>query len=92
MWFFTKQVMATIYQQKAVDINERELGLDHPDTMKSYGTFLTPKNCDSFNAVCQIFWILQVLSLILMEMNKLRENSSVERFSAKFLHGVTLYI
>ncbi|KAL4320629.1 hypothetical protein AHAS_Ahas14G0029600 [Arachis hypogaea] len=37
MWFFTKQVMATIYQQKAVDINERELGLDHPDTIKSYG-------------------------------------------------------
>ncbi|KAJ6698684.1 EUKARYOTIC TRANSLATION INITIATION FACTOR 3 SUBUNIT EIF-3 [Salix purpurea] len=30
-------VTATIYQQKALDINERELGLDHPDTMKSYG-------------------------------------------------------
>ncbi|XP_010521533.1 PREDICTED: protein TSS [Tarenaya hassleriana] len=28
---------ATIFQQKALDINERELGLDHPDTMKSYG-------------------------------------------------------
>jgi protein TIF31 len=28
---------ATIYQQKALDFNERELGLDHPDTMKSYG-------------------------------------------------------
>ncbi|GAB2269505.1 hypothetical protein Dimus_004422 [Dionaea muscipula] len=28
---------ATIYQQKALDINERELGLDHPDTMKAYG-------------------------------------------------------
>ncbi|XP_043722388.1 protein TSS isoform X3 [Telopea speciosissima] len=28
---------ATLYQQKALDINERELGLDHPDTMKSYG-------------------------------------------------------
>lgn len=28
---------ATIYQQKALDINERELALDHPDTMKSYG-------------------------------------------------------
>ncbi|CAI9781508.1 unnamed protein product [Fraxinus pennsylvanica] len=28
---------ATIYQQKALDINEQELGLDHPDTMKSYG-------------------------------------------------------
>jgi hypothetical protein len=28
---------ATIYQQKALDINERELGLDHPDTMESYG-------------------------------------------------------
>ncbi|KAG0491882.1 hypothetical protein HPP92_005280 [Vanilla planifolia] len=28
---------ATIYQQKALDINEGELGLDHPDTMKSYG-------------------------------------------------------
>ncbi|CAH2037548.1 unnamed protein product [Thlaspi arvense] len=28
---------ATIYQHKALDINERELGLDHPDTMKSYG-------------------------------------------------------
>ncbi|CAI9761029.1 unnamed protein product [Fraxinus pennsylvanica] len=27
---------ATIYRQKALDINERELGLDHPDTMKSY--------------------------------------------------------
>ena len=25
---------AAIYQQKALDINERELGLDHPDTMK----------------------------------------------------------
>ncbi|XP_020970208.1 protein TSS-like [Arachis ipaensis] len=37
MWFFTKQLMATIYQQKAVDINERELELDHPDTIKSYG-------------------------------------------------------
>ena len=24
-------------KQKALDINERELGLDHPDTMKSYG-------------------------------------------------------
>ncbi|KAK1289033.1 hypothetical protein QJS10_CPB18g00322 [Acorus calamus] len=32
-----KQKWATIYQQKALDINERELGLDHPDTMKSYG-------------------------------------------------------
>lgn len=30
-------IQATIYQQKALDINERELGLDHPDTMKSYG-------------------------------------------------------
>ncbi|GAY62754.1 hypothetical protein CUMW_220290, partial [Citrus unshiu] len=29
--------VATIYHQKALDINERELGLDHPDTMKSYG-------------------------------------------------------
>jgi hypothetical protein len=29
-------LQATIYQQKALDINERELGLDHPDTMKSY--------------------------------------------------------
>ncbi|EPS64934.1 hypothetical protein M569_09837, partial [Genlisea aurea] len=28
---------AAIYQQKALDINERELSLDHPDTMKSYG-------------------------------------------------------
>ncbi|KAK7832601.1 protein tss [Quercus suber] len=28
---------ATVYQQKALDINEKELGLDHPDTMKSYG-------------------------------------------------------
>ncbi|KAJ4718452.1 Tetratricopeptide repeat (TPR)-like superfamily protein [Melia azedarach] len=28
---------ATVYQQKALDINERDLGLDHPDTMKSYG-------------------------------------------------------
>ncbi|KNA21255.1 hypothetical protein SOVF_045010 [Spinacia oleracea] len=28
---------ATIYQQKPLDINERELGLDHPDTMESYG-------------------------------------------------------
>ncbi|GJT86211.1 putative ribonuclease H-like domain-containing protein [Tanacetum coccineum] len=26
----------TIYQQRALDINTRELGLDHPDTMKSY--------------------------------------------------------
>ncbi|KAJ6673434.1 hypothetical protein OIU85_012439 [Salix viminalis] len=32
-----KWIKATIYQQKALDINERELGLDHPDTMKSYG-------------------------------------------------------
>lgn len=31
------QSQATVYQQKALDINERELGLDHPDTMKSYG-------------------------------------------------------
>ncbi|GKB14363.1 protein TSS, partial [Tanacetum coccineum] len=31
------QFVATIYQQRALDINERELGLDHPDTMKSYG-------------------------------------------------------
>lgn len=30
-------IQATIYQQKALDINERELGFDHPDTMKSYG-------------------------------------------------------
>lgn len=30
-------IQATVYQQKALDINERELGLDHPDTMKSYG-------------------------------------------------------
>ncbi|KAI3788936.1 hypothetical protein L2E82_01719 [Cichorium intybus] len=29
---------ATIYQQRALDINEKELGLDHPDTMKSYGS------------------------------------------------------
>ncbi|CAA2990457.1 TSS [Olea europaea subsp. europaea] len=28
---------ATIYLQKALDINQQELGLDHPDTMKSYG-------------------------------------------------------
>ncbi|GMJ14272.1 REDUCED CHLOROPLAST COVERAGE 3 [Hibiscus trionum] len=28
---------ATIYQHKALDINERELGFDHPDTGKSYG-------------------------------------------------------
>ncbi|PKU63385.1 Clustered mitochondria protein [Dendrobium catenatum] len=28
---------AAIYQQKALDINEREIGLDHPETMKSYG-------------------------------------------------------
>ncbi|CAK9252508.1 unnamed protein product, partial [Sphagnum jensenii] len=28
---------AAIYQQKVLDINERELGLDHPDNMKSYG-------------------------------------------------------
>ncbi|CAK9202056.1 unnamed protein product [Sphagnum troendelagicum] len=28
---------AAIYQQKALGINERELGLDHPDNMKSYG-------------------------------------------------------
>ncbi|XP_059318217.1 protein REDUCED CHLOROPLAST COVERAGE 1-like isoform X2 [Lycium ferocissimum] len=28
---------ATVYQQKALDINEREFGLDHPDSMKSYG-------------------------------------------------------
>ncbi|TVT96682.1 hypothetical protein EJB05_58104 [Eragrostis curvula] len=33
----SKLITATIYQQKALDINERELGLDHPDTMKSYG-------------------------------------------------------
>jgi hypothetical protein len=29
-------MQAAIYQQKALDINEQELGLDHPDTMKSY--------------------------------------------------------
>ncbi|XWS61226.1 hypothetical protein CRYUN_Cryun07bG0107600 [Craigia yunnanensis] len=29
-------IKATIYQRKLLDINERELGLDHPDTMKSY--------------------------------------------------------
>lgn len=34
---FLLKSQATIYQQKALDINERELGLDHPDTMKSYG-------------------------------------------------------
>ncbi|KMZ61697.1 hypothetical protein ZOSMA_508G00030 [Zostera marina] len=28
---------AIIYQQKTLNINERELGLDHPDTVKSYG-------------------------------------------------------
>ncbi|XP_047309986.1 protein REDUCED CHLOROPLAST COVERAGE 3-like [Impatiens glandulifera] len=28
---------AMIYQQRALDINERELGLDHSDTIKSYG-------------------------------------------------------
>ncbi|KAI3497004.1 hypothetical protein L1887_39384 [Cichorium endivia] len=28
---------ATIYQQRALDINEKELGLDHLDIMKSYG-------------------------------------------------------
>lgn len=28
---------ATIYQLKVLDINETELGLDHPDTMESYG-------------------------------------------------------
>ena len=33
----TIELQATIYQQKALDINERELGFDHPDTMKSYG-------------------------------------------------------
>ncbi|KAF9669070.1 hypothetical protein SADUNF_Sadunf14G0069500 [Salix dunnii] len=37
IYFFFHNDMATIYQQKALDINERELGLDHPDTMKSYG-------------------------------------------------------
>lgn len=36
-YFFSFNNQATIYQQKALDINERELGLDHPDTMKSYG-------------------------------------------------------
>jgi hypothetical protein len=30
-------LQATIYQQKALDINGQELGLDHPDTKKSYG-------------------------------------------------------
>lgn len=41
LWFSglicLSEFQATIYQQKALDINERELGLDHPDTMKSYG-------------------------------------------------------
>ncbi|KAK9675370.1 hypothetical protein RND81_11G003600 [Saponaria officinalis] len=32
-----RRFQATVYQQKALDINERELGPDHPDTMKSYG-------------------------------------------------------
>ncbi|GKD55907.1 TSS-like protein, partial [Tanacetum coccineum] len=31
---------AAIYQQRALDINKRELGLDHPDTMKSYRDLL----------------------------------------------------
>lgn len=35
--FFSSLDQATIYQHKALDINERELGLDNPDTMKSYG-------------------------------------------------------
>lgn len=35
--FFSSLDQATIYQQKALDINEKELALDHPDTMKSYG-------------------------------------------------------
>lgn len=37
IFFFGFIGQATIYQQKALAINERELGLDHPDTMKSYG-------------------------------------------------------
>jgi hypothetical protein len=27
----------TIYQQKVLNINVKELGLDHPNIMKSYG-------------------------------------------------------
>jgi hypothetical protein len=30
-------MQTTIYQQKALDINEQKLGLDHLDTKKSYG-------------------------------------------------------
>merc|ERR1712157_339707 len=30
-------LQAAIYQQKAMGVNEREYGLDHPDTIKSYG-------------------------------------------------------
>ena len=30
-------LQAAIYQQKALAVNEREYGLDHPDTIKSYG-------------------------------------------------------
>jgi hypothetical protein len=30
-------MQATIFQQKALDINEWELGLDHLDIVKSYG-------------------------------------------------------
>ena len=30
-------LQAAYYQQKALVINERALGLDHPDTLKSYG-------------------------------------------------------
>lgn len=37
LMFLAPLGQATIYQQKALDINERELGLDNPDTMKSYG-------------------------------------------------------
>jgi hypothetical protein len=33
-------MQATIYQQKALDIIGQELGLDHLDTMKSYGDLI----------------------------------------------------
>jgi protein TIF31 len=44
-------MQAAIYQQKALDINERELGLDHPDTMKRYGDLAVFYYCLQHNGL-----------------------------------------
>ncbi|KAG9141712.1 hypothetical protein Leryth_022034 [Lithospermum erythrorhizon] len=51
---------ATVYQQKALDINEKELGLDHPDTMKSYGDLSTAA---SYHAIAIALSLMEAYSL-----------------------------